>query len=167
MPKLRVAAFSVSIDGFGAGPRQSIDNPLGSGGTALHSWAFTTRTFQQMHGGGGGDTGPDEDFARRSFDNVGAWILGRNMFGPLRGPWPDEAWKGWWGDNPPVGGGVETIRAYLSAGLAMSVKRTGYRLAPTSRFNSPASIPRRKAMPASWSSPTLPTLKYVLAGCAR
>ena len=101
MSKVKVSAFGISIDGFGAGPRQSLDNPLGVGGPSLMQWAFTTRTFQQMHGGGGGDTGIDDDFARRSFDNVGAWILGRNMFGPVRGAWPDDNWKGWWGDNPP------------------------------------------------------------------
>ena len=101
MPKIRVNAFSISIDGFGAGPRQSLENPLGVGGLALHEWAFATRTFQRMFGQEGGATGIDDDFAARSFENVGAWILGRNMFGPVRGPWPDESWKGWWGDTPP------------------------------------------------------------------
>ena len=101
MSKVRVAGFGLSIDGFSAGPRQSIDDPLGAGGPSLMEWAFPTRTFQQMHGGGGGETGIDDDFARRGFANVGAWILGRNMFGPVRGPWPDESWKGWWGDEPP------------------------------------------------------------------
>jgi len=102
MAKVRVDAFSISIDGFGAGPRQSLEHPLGAGGPALHDWAWTTRTFQQrIHGRDGGATGADDDFAARSFENVGAWILGRNMFGPIRGPWPDESWKGWWGDNPP------------------------------------------------------------------
>lgn len=102
MPKVRVAAFAVSVDGFGAGPRQSLENPLGEGGTTLHNWFFPTRTFQQMHGGkNGGTTDVDDSFARRSFENVGAWILGRNMFGPVRGPWPDESWKGWWGEEPP------------------------------------------------------------------
>jgi dihydrofolate reductase len=101
MSKARVTGFGLSIDGFSAGPRQSLDDPLGVGGPALMQWAFGTRTFQQMHGGGGGDSGVDDDFAKRSFDNVGAWILGRNMFGPVRGPWPDDSWKGWWGDNPP------------------------------------------------------------------
>ena len=101
MAKVRVNAFSISIDGFGAGPRQSLENPLGVGGRALHDWAFATRTFQRMFGQEGGATGIDDDFAARSFENVGAWILGRNMFGPLRGPWPDERWKGWWGDTPP------------------------------------------------------------------
>ncbi len=101
MSKVRVAGFGLSIDGYGAGPRQSIDDPLGIGGPSLMEWAFPTRTFQQMHGGGGGETGIDDDFAQRGFANVGAWILGRNMFGPVRGPWPDESWKGWWGDEPP------------------------------------------------------------------
>jgi dihydrofolate reductase len=91
----------MSIDGFGAGPDQSLDNPLGVGGPAMMQWFMSTRTFQQMHGGGGGEVGVDEDFAVRGFDNLGAWILGRNMFGPVRGPWPDGEWKGWWGDNPP------------------------------------------------------------------
>ena len=101
MSQVKVSSISVSIDGFSAGPDQSIDNPLGVGGTDLMQWVFPTRTFQQMHGADGGDTGPDDDFAARGFANVGAWILGRNMFGPIRGPWPDDEWKGWWGTNPP------------------------------------------------------------------
>jgi dihydrofolate reductase len=101
MTKIRVNAFSISIDGFGAGPRQSLENPLCVGGLALHEWAFATKTFQRMFGRQGGASGIDDDFAARSFENVGAWILGRNMFGPVRGPWPDESWKGWWGDTPP------------------------------------------------------------------
>ena len=101
MSKVRVNSFSVSIDGFGAGPNQGIPNPLGEGGEALHEWLFPTRTFQQMYGNEPGTTGPDEDFAARGMANLGAWILGRNMFGPVRGAWPDETWKGWWGDNPP------------------------------------------------------------------
>lgn len=101
MSKLKVSSFGLSIDGYGAGPHQSLDNPLGIGGTALMEWAFTTRTFQRIHGGNGGTTGADDDFAARGFDHVGAWILGRNMFGPVRGPWPDDQWKGWWGTNPP------------------------------------------------------------------
>jgi dihydrofolate reductase len=91
----------ISLDGFGAGVNQSLENPLGVGGTALPGWAFSTRTFRQMFGQDGGTTGVDDDFAARGFRNVGAWIMGRNMFGPVRGPWPDESWKGWWGDNPP------------------------------------------------------------------
>jgi dihydrofolate reductase len=101
MSKVKVLAFGVSIDGFGAGPEQSLENPLGVGGPGLHEWFFPTRTFRQMHGGEGGSTGVDDDFARESFVDIGAWILGRNMFGPIRGPWPDDAWKGWWGDEPP------------------------------------------------------------------
>jgi dihydrofolate reductase len=165
MPKLRIACFSVSLDGYGAGPNQDIDNPLGVGGMALHSWFYPTRTFQRMHGKGEGTTGIDDDFAMRGRANFGAWILGRNMFGPIRGAWKDESWKGWWGPNPPyhvpvfvlthhprppitmeggtsfhfitdgieaalraargaagdkdvgLGGGVATVRAYLTAGL--------------------------------------------------
>jgi dihydrofolate reductase len=101
MSKLRVHCFSISLDGYGAGPNQDLANPLGVGGTALHEWAFATRTFQKMLGGDGGAAGIDDEFAARGFANIGAWILGRNMFGPIRGPWPDDAWKGWWGENPP------------------------------------------------------------------
>jgi dihydrofolate reductase len=101
MSKLRVACFSISLDGYGAGPRQDMDNPLGVGGFALHDWFLPTRTFKRMQGEEGGTTGIDDDFAARGFENVGAWILGRNMFGPARGPWPDDTWKGWWGDEPP------------------------------------------------------------------
>jgi len=101
MAKLRVQSFSISLDGYGAGPNQSVENPLGVGGTALHQWAWATRTFRQMFGQEGGSTGVDDDFAARGFKNIGAWILGRDMFGPVRGPWPDDSWKGWWGDNPP------------------------------------------------------------------
>lgn len=102
MSKVRVACFSVSLDGYGAGPAQSLEKPLGVGGEELHGWMFPTRTFQtRVIGRDAGTTGPDDDFAARSFDNVGAWILGRNMFGPVRGPWPDLEWRGWWGDEPP------------------------------------------------------------------
>ncbi len=102
MTRVRVESFTISLDGFGAGPNQDLDNPLGVGGTELHQWAFPTRTFQRaLFGKDGGTTGVDEDFAARGFRNVGAWILGRNMFGPVRGPWPDMNWQGWWGENPP------------------------------------------------------------------
>ena len=101
MSKLRVNSFSVSVDGYGAGPRQSMDNPMGVGGMALHEWALATRTFRQMFGADGGSTGVDDQFAARGMAGLGAWILGRNMFGPVRGPWPDTSWKGWWGGNPP------------------------------------------------------------------
>src|SRR6186713_1375169 len=171
MSQVRVHSFSISADGYGAGPGQSLSNPLGKGGESLHEWFIPTRTFQRMHKGfdervgGDGTTGVDDEFAARGFENIGAWILGRNMFGPVRGEWPDDGWKGWWGDNPPyhcpvfvlthharapitmaggttfhfvtdgihaalhrakeaaqgkdvrLGGGVATIREYLSAGL--------------------------------------------------
>ena len=119
MSKLRVSSFSVSLDGYGAGPDQSLDNPLGVGGVALHEWAFATRTFRAMFGQDGGDTGIDDDFAVRGFANVGAWILGRNMFGPLRGAWPDESWKGWWGDNPPYHCPVFVLTHHPRASIAM------------------------------------------------
>lgn len=102
MTRVRVESFTISLDGYGAGPSQSIDNPMGVNGSDLHQWALPTRTFQRMvFGKDGGSAGMDEDFAARGFRDIGAWILGRNMFGPIRGPWPDATWKGWWGDNPP------------------------------------------------------------------
>jgi dihydrofolate reductase len=102
MAKVRVSSFSLSLDGFGAGPEQSLQEPMGKGGMAMHEWVLGTRTFRRMHGAGeGGTVGVDEDFAAASMAGAGAWILGRNMFGPVRGPWPDESWKGWWGDEPP------------------------------------------------------------------
>ena len=101
MSRVRVASFSISVDGYGAGPDQSLENPLGRGGEELHNWFVPTRTFQKVHGNADGTTGVDDDFAARGFADVGAWILGRNMFGPIRGEWPDDQWKGWWGDNPP------------------------------------------------------------------
>jgi dihydrofolate reductase len=100
--KFRVSCFSVSLDGFGAGPNQSLENPLGVGGPAIFEWFFPTRTFQSMQGDpSAGTTGVDDEFAARGMAGVGAWILGRNMFGPVRGEWPDDKWKGWWGENPP------------------------------------------------------------------
>jgi dihydrofolate reductase len=101
MSKLRVHGFSLSVDGYGAGPNQDLANPIGVGGMALHQWVFATRTFHQMTGREGGEAGVDDDFMARGFANIGASILGRNMFGPVRGPWPDDSWRGWWGDNPP------------------------------------------------------------------
>jgi dihydrofolate reductase len=101
MSRLRVHGFAISLDGYGAGPDQSLENPLGIGGMGLHEWAFATRTFRQMFGQEGGSTGVDDAFAARGFENIGAWIMGRNMFAPSRGDWPDDGWKGWWGDNPP------------------------------------------------------------------
>jgi dihydrofolate reductase len=101
MPRLVVSSFSISLDGYGAGPSQSREVPLGVGGEELHDWLVTTRFFKQMYGKEGGDVGIDDDFAARGMAGIGAWILGRNMFGPIRGPWPDESWRGWWGANPP------------------------------------------------------------------
>lgn len=165
MSRVRVGGFSISLDGFGAGPEQSLENPLGRRGQELHPWMFHTRYFQTMTGGEGGSEGLDHAYAQRAMSGFGAFILGRNMFGPVRGPWPDEDWKGWWGDDPPyhaptfvlthhprdpiemeggttfffvtegieaaleqaraaagdldvkIGGGVETVRQYLRAGL--------------------------------------------------
>ena len=165
MSKVRVQSFSISIDGFGAGPNQTLESPLGMRGEELHKWVFPTQTFQAMMGKESGTAGVDNDFAANGFRNLGAWILGRNMFGPVRGEWPDDKWKGWWGPNPPyhvpvfvlthharqplvmeggttfyfvtaginealdrareaaggkdvrIGGGVQTIRQYLAAGL--------------------------------------------------
>jgi len=119
MPKLRVHGFAISVDGYGAGPDQALDNPLGVGGMALHEWAFATRSFQRMLGKDGGATGIDDEFVARGFDNVGAWILGRNMFGPIRDEWPDESWKGWWGDTPPYHSPVFVLTHYPRAPIAM------------------------------------------------
>lgn len=165
MTKLRVQSFAVSIDGYGAGPNQDLQNPLGVRGPELMEWFFHSAFWRKMHGQAGGETGVDNGIAEQGFDGIGAWILGRNMFGPIRGPWPDDGWKGWWGDEPPyhtpvfvlthhprpplkmaggtefhfvtegihaalalataaaggrdvrLGGGVATVREYLSAGL--------------------------------------------------
>jgi len=119
MSKLKVACFSVSADGFGAGPDQSLENPLGVGGEALHEWVFPTRTFQAMLGSPGGSTGVDDEFAAAGFANVGAWILGRNMFGPVRGAWPDETWRGWWGASPPYHVPVFVLTHHARAPLTM------------------------------------------------
>ena len=120
MTKLRVHAFSLSLDGYAAGPGQDLDNPLGVGGKQLHEWVFPTRTFQAMFGGGGGTTGIDDDFAARGFEGIGAWILGRNMFGPVRGPWADDRWKGWWGDNPPYHTPVFVLSHHARAPIEMA-----------------------------------------------
>lgn len=120
MGKLRVSCFAISLDGFGAGPRQDLQNPLGVGGERLHGWLRPTRTLISMFGGEGGTTGTDDDFARRGMENLGAWILGRNMFGPIRGPWPDDAWKGWWGESPPYHVPVFVLTHHPRAPLAMA-----------------------------------------------
>ena len=119
MPKLRVNCFAVSLDGFGAGPDQSREEPLGRGGEALHESVVPTRTFRRLSGKDDGTTGVDDDFVARSFENAGAWILGRNMFGPVRGPWPDESWRGWWGRNPPYHVPVFVLTHHARAPLAM------------------------------------------------
>ena len=120
MSRLRVESFSISLDGYGAGPSQSVDNPLGVGGEALHEWAFATQTFQKMIGKAGGATGVDDVFAAHGFSNVGAWIMGRNMFGPIRGEWPDNEWKGWWGDNPPYHVPVFVLSHHPRASITMA-----------------------------------------------
>lgn len=118
--KLRVHCFGLSLDGYGAGPNQSLEDPLGAGGKALHEWFFPTRTFQRMVGGAEpGTTGVDDDFARRGFDGVGSWILGRNMFGPIRGEWPDDRWKGWWGEEPPYRCPVFVLTHHPRASIEM------------------------------------------------
>jgi dihydrofolate reductase len=119
MSKLRVHCFSISLDGYGAGPGQGLDNPLGKGGEDLHEWMIPTRFFQGMQGKGGGVTGVDNDFTERGFENIGAWIMGRNMFGPVRGDWPDDTWKGWWGDNPPYHCDVFVLTHHPRSSIAM------------------------------------------------
>ena len=137
MQKLRVHGFGISLDGYSAGPNQSLDHPLGVGGTGLMEWFFPTRTFQKMHnleprdtvglqsvpdhlfGQEGGETGIDDDFAARGFENVGAWIIGRNMFGPIRGAWLNDDWKGWWGENPVFHCDVFVLTHYTRPPLTM------------------------------------------------
>jgi dihydrofolate reductase len=119
MGKVRVAGFSVSIDGFGAGPDQSLEDPLGRRGPELFQWYFPTRSFREMHGESGGETGPDNEFGRRAMEGFGAFILGRNMFGPIRGEWPDDAWKGWWGENPPYHAPTFVLTRHARAPIVM------------------------------------------------
>jgi dihydrofolate reductase len=119
MSRLLVSGFTISLDGYGAGPHQSMSDPLGVGGQSLHDWLVSTRTFKRMNGGEGGDTGIDEDFAAKSMTGMGAWILGRNMFGPVRGPWPDESWRGWWGENPPYHTPVFVLTHHARPSLEM------------------------------------------------
>ena len=120
MTRLRVQSFGVSLDGFGAGPNQELQNPLGVNGPELMEWVFHTRFWAKMHGGEGGETGIDDGVAEQGFANIGAWILGRNMFGPVRGPWPDESWKGWWGDEPPYHTPVFVLTHHPRAPLRMA-----------------------------------------------
>jgi dihydrofolate reductase len=126
MSRLRVHNFGISIDGYGAGPNQDLDNPLGVGGRQLLEWFLSTCTFAQMHGEDGGATGVDDDIAARGFENIGAWIIGRNMFGPVRGPWPNENWKGWWGDDPPYHTPVFVLTNHARASIAMNGGTTFY-----------------------------------------
>ena len=119
MSRVRVQSFSISLDGYGAGPNQCLEHPLGEGGVALHEWAFATRSIRRMFGQDGGSTDVDDRFVARGFDHVGAWILGRHMFGPLRGPWPDDAWKGWWGDEPPYHCPVFVLTHHARAPIEM------------------------------------------------
>ncbi|MGH7154447.1 MAG: dihydrofolate reductase family protein, partial [Acetobacteraceae bacterium] len=119
MSRLCVRAFSLSVDGYGAGVNQDLQNPMGQNGMDLHQWAFRTRTFRTMFGQEGGETDLDDEFAARSFENIGAWIIGRNMFGPVRGPWQDESWKGWWGSSPPYHVPVFVLTHHARAPLLM------------------------------------------------
>lgn len=126
MPKLRVHNFAISLDGYGAGPNQDLSAPLGVGGEALHNWFVTTRTFQQQAGKSGGTTGIDDDFAARGLRGIGAFILGRNMFGPVRGPWPDDSWQGWWGNNPPYHAPTFVLTNHPRAPVTMEGGTTFY-----------------------------------------
>ncbi len=124
MTQVRVESFTISIDGYGAGPDQSMENPLGVGGEDLHDWVVASRSWRQMHGQEGGASGIDDEFAARGVRNVGAWILGRNMFGPVRGPWPDVDWNGWWGDDPPYHVPVFVLSHHARAPLRMEGNTT-------------------------------------------
>jgi len=126
MSKVRVSSFSISIDGFGAGARQDLQNPLGVRGPEMFSWFFQTDVWKKMQGESGGGQGVDNQMAERAFENVGAWILWRNMFGPVRGPWPDESWKGWWGDEPPYHVPVFVLTHHVRKPLAMQGGTTFY-----------------------------------------
>jgi dihydrofolate reductase len=119
MSKLRVQCFGVSMDGYGAGPNQSLQNPLGEYGFDIMEWFIPTQLWRRMQGQDGGETGVDNTMAAKGFENVGAWILGRNMFGPVRGPWPDDSWKGWWGDEPPYHVPVYVLTHHARAPIAM------------------------------------------------
>ncbi|MEP6938565.1 MAG: dihydrofolate reductase family protein [Rudaea sp.] len=120
MSKVRVSVFSISVDGFGAGPDQDLDHPLGGGGPEMFDWFFHTRSWRRMQGHADGAGGVDDDVCAQGMAGLGAWILGRNMFGPVRGPWPDESWKGWWGDEPPYHTPVFVLTHHARAPLAMA-----------------------------------------------
>jgi dihydrofolate reductase len=119
MSRLKLQCLAMSLDGFSAGPDQDAANPLGVGGAALMEWFFHTRTWRRMYGNADGETGIDDQIAARGFENIGAWILGRNMFGPVRGPWPDERWRGWWGEDPPYHTPVFVLTHHARASLEM------------------------------------------------
>ena len=119
MSRLVVRSVAVSMDGFGAGPNQDLEHPLGVRGELLFEWFFTTRVWRKIHGQEGGEAGVDNDFAERGFAGIGAWIIGRNMFGPVRGPWPDESWRGWWGEEPPYHTPVFVLTHHARAPLKM------------------------------------------------
>jgi dihydrofolate reductase len=120
MSRLRVHCFSISLDGYSAGPNQDLENPVGVGGLPVFGWQFATRAHHKMHGQEGGATGIDNDFVLRGFEGIGAWIIGRNMFGPVRGPWPDDNWKGWWGDTPPYHTPVFVLTNHPRASIPMA-----------------------------------------------
>src|SRR5229473_5373559 len=124
MPKLRVHNLAISIDGYAAGPDQSLDNPFGVGGPALHEWVFATRTGRQMSGLDGGSEGIDDEFLARGDAGIGATVMGRNMFGPIRGPWGDDQWTGWWGDNPPYHHPVFVLTHHPHPPIAMEGRTT-------------------------------------------
>ena len=119
MTHIRVHNFTISLDGYGAGPHQTRENPLGVGGDALHDWLIPTRAFQRINGKPGGTTGVDDDFAERFGVGIGAWVMGRNMFGPIRGEWPDDGWRGWWGKNPPYHGPVFVLTHHSRPSIPM------------------------------------------------
>src|SRR5437879_4111629 len=133
MSKLRVHNFAISLDGYGAGPRQGLKDPLGVGGEELHGWYIGTRAFREINGKTGGTTGPDNDFAKRFGEGIGAYIMGRNMFGPVRGPWPDHRWRGWWGENPPYHVPVFVLTNHAREPITVS---GGAKQSPTSSFSS-------------------------------
>lgn len=126
MSKLRVHSFSISLDGYGAGPNQSRDNPLGAGADNLHDWVIATRTWRKMHGSKGGRAGIDDKFMARGTVNIGAWIMGRYMFGPIRGAWPDDTWRGWWGTDPPFQTPVFVLTHYAREPIVMEGGTTFY-----------------------------------------
>ena len=126
MPRLCVRNFAISLDGYGAGPNQDLENPLGVDGQRLHQWVFKTRSWGRMVGEDGGETGVDDDFIARGEEGIGATIMGRNMFGPIRGPWGDADWRGWWGDEPPYHHPVFVLTHHSREPLAMQGGTTFY-----------------------------------------